>query len=191
LQSPLMAGNIGFGITHFGFTDYHENKFALAYAQRLFRRISMGVQFDYFYLHQPDNYGNLHAFSFELGIIANPNDKLLIGIHAANPLPVKVLNTDNQYLPTVLKIGIGYIFSKNVITTIEAEQNLQLEKPVFRLACEYKSERNYSIRAGIATNPVLFSLGFGYNLKGVQLDLAYSYHQVLGSTPHISIGYAF
>lgn len=190
-QMPLLAGNIGLGINHFGLTEYHENKFALSYAQQLFRRISMGVQFDYIFLHQPEDYGNLHAFSFELGLIAKPNDKIVIGIHAANPMPVKILNTENQYLPTVLKVGVGYVFSKSVITTFEAEQNLQLEKPVFRLGCEYNSERHYSIRAGIATNPVLFSLGFGYNLKGLQLDIAYSYHQVLGSTPHISVGYAF
>ncbi|MBP7462997.1 MAG: hypothetical protein KA793_01595 [Bacteroidales bacterium] len=191
MQTPLGAGNLGLGVTHFGFSQYHENTFALAYAQQLFKKLSMGVQANYFRIHQPDIYGNLHAFSFEAGVIVQATGKLRFAAHVANPYPLQIIGATGQYLPVVLKAGAGYAFGKSVMTSFEAEYNLQNEKPVFRLGFEYHSEKNYYLRVGVANQPVIFALGFGYRFRSFSLDLAYSYHQVLGSSPHISLGYEF
>jgi hypothetical protein len=51
------------------------------------------------------------------------------------------------------------------------------------------------MRAGVALAPVEYSFGLGYkqhfgnNFLG--FDLAYAYHEVLGSTPKLSVNYAF
>ncbi|NLA24179.1 MAG: hypothetical protein GX879_04350 [Bacteroidales bacterium] len=190
-QSPLGAGNIGFGVTHFGYSQFSENLFGLAYGQQLFKRLAMGVQTNYFRIHQPEDYGNLHAFSFELGFIVQATDRLRFAAHVANPYPPKIIGVQDHYLPTVIRAGAGYAFGQYVMASLEAEYNLHNDKPVFRFGLEYKSDRNYVLRTGISNEPVIFAFGFGYNFKYFNFDLAYSYHQVLGSTPHISLGYEF
>lgn len=190
-QTPVAFGNLGIGYSHFGYSEYNENKFAIAWAQQLFKRIAMGVQADYFMIHQPGLYGNLHAFSFEIGIMVQASERLRFGAHVSNPWPIQIIGVQGQYLPAVLKAGMGYSFNKNLIVTVEAEKNLHLEKPVFRAGVEYQSDRHYSLRLGIANQPVLFAVGFGYKFNAFHIDMGYGYHQVLGSSPVITLNYVF
>jgi len=86
--SPLLGGNIGLGISHFGYSLFQSDKFSFGYAQQLFKTISMGVNIDYISMRQSGLYGNLNAINFELGLFAKPNDNFSIGAHIFNPMNI-------------------------------------------------------------------------------------------------------
>ncbi|HXK81598.1 MAG TPA: hypothetical protein PLO05_05525 [Bacteroidales bacterium] len=191
LSTPLLGGNIGVSVSHFGYQLYNENKFGLAYAIELFKNVSMGIKMDYHYTHQPYEYGNRNALSFEIGLFAIPTENLKVGIHAYNPLQLTYIGYSDEYLPVCLAVGAGYTFSKKLTISAEAEKILQVKPIIFRIGLEYKSEKGLALRTGITTYPIRASFGLGFIHNNLSANIAYSWHQVLGSTPHISLAYAF
>ena len=188
---PALSGNLGLSVSHFGYTQYNENQIGLAFAKELFRNISLGVKLDYFFLHQPANYGNRNALTFELGILAKPSDNFKFGIHAYNPIQATYFGYNNEYLPVVLSVGAAYIFSDKFTISAETEKILDISPLIFRLGMEYQSDNGFAIRTGISSYPIKAAFGFGYATEHLSFNFAYSWHQVLGSTPHISLAYAF
>lgn len=189
--TPMLGGNIGISVSHFGYQLYNENTFGIAYALELFKNVSMGIKMDYQYLQQAYDYGNRNALTFEIGVLAKPTEELKFGIHAYNPLQLSYIGYDDEYLPVCLAVGAGYTFSKKLTISAEAEKILQVNPIIFRLGLEYKSAKGLALRTGITTYPVRASFGLGFIHNHLTANIAYSWHQVLGSTPHISLAYAF
>jgi hypothetical protein len=54
---------------------------------------------------------------------------------------------------------------------------------------EYQFTPQFSIRFGYASQPASASMGIGFKLKNIQIDLASSYLANLGFTPSINIVY--
>lgn len=55
---------------------------------------------------------------------------------------------------------------------------------------EYAVVEAFALRVGVATNPTSPTFGVGYKLKqGLGIDVAASYHQILGFTPAFSLVY--
>lgn len=188
---PALSGNLGMSMSHFGYSLYNENHFGLAYAKELFNHVSMGIQVDYLFVHQPGEYGNRNAVTFEFGVLAEPTEELRIAAHVYNPVQVSYIGYSDEYLPVSIAAGAGYTFSKKFTISAEAEKILHLEPVIFRLGLEYKALNGLALRTGISSYPVKAAFGLGFVSKKFKADIAYSWHQVLGSTPHISVAYAF
>jgi long-subunit fatty acid transport protein len=194
-SSPLFSGNIGFGFSHFGYSEFQSDKFALGYSQQLFKYFSLGVQVNYFSVRQSGYYGNLNALTFEAGVLSKPNDKLSIGAYIFNPLNQGYFEDNDAKMPITLRLGLSYLFSKSLLLSVESGKSINGYTPVFRSGIEYLINEQFAMRAGLAVAPVEYSFGLGYkqhfgnNFLG--FDLAYAYHEVLGSTPKLSINYAF
>ena len=57
---------------------------------------------------------------------------------------------------------------------------------------EYMILENIFMRAGISTEPIqYYSFGLGFNQKSIKADIAFTQHNKLGFTPHISFCYVF
>ena len=115
---------------------------------------------------------------------------LTIGAHIYNPIPYKVDKVFGERLPTVIKFGLGYEPSPKVLLAAEYEQDIHY-KPQFKGGIEYRPIKYLHIRAGAQTTPFSASFGLGVNVKGLNIDLASSYHPVLGFTPQAAIIYSF
>ncbi len=179
-------GSAGLNYSYSGSTASNFSKFGLAYAKRLGRRITAGIQIDYLRFAQL-NYGNSGAAIGEVGFVAEPIDKLYIGAHVFNPWRAKLSGTD-EYLSSIIRIGAGYYFSEKVLVTAETEK--EIDKPiVFRAGTEYNIISGLFLRGGVAVNPVKYSFGLGYNYKGITADVAYVSHQVLGYYFQFGLGY--
>lgn len=192
-SSPFAGGSFGFGFSNFGYSLFQTNKFGIAYAQQLFSSVAMGVQIDYFSILQSEYYGNLHALTFDIGILAKPTDEFSIGFHAFNPLNLSYLSDlDGEKLPVILKLGLSYLFSKNLLIAIETSKALNAQVPVAILGFEYNFNRNLVLRTGVVfEDPIEYSFGLGYLFSNVQFDLGFHYHRILGASPNVSFNYAF
>jgi len=189
--SPLMGGNVGFGITHFGYSLFQSDKFSLGFSQKLFKSISMGVMINYFSMRQSDMYGNLNAINFELGILSRPSDKFSIGAYVFNPLNISYFEDSDIRMPIAFKFGFSYLFSKSLLLAVETGKAINGYIPIIKTGIEYSINKQFSMRTGIAVAPVEYSFGLGYNANNIVFDIAYAYHEVLGSTPKISMSYVF
>ncbi len=187
---PVWNGVIGFNLTYWGYEKYNTSKIAVSFSKKLGERFAAGLQFDYFNTYLSEEYGNKGSVIAEAGIRAEPLDNLIIGAHIYNPTRAKLAEYDDERLPTILRIGMGYIFSDNVLINVETEKHID-EKIVFRTGIEYKYMEKLFLRIGIANNPVLSTFGLGYMLNNITVDLAFSRHPDLGHIPHFSVNYKF
>jgi hypothetical protein len=187
---PVDDNALSVGYTHFGYSLYSENRLSLAYAMRLADWLSMGVQVDYFNAVQSDIYGNSNVLTFDVGLMASPADGLLFGAHVFNPANIMFSGEQNRDLPVAMRVGIGYWFSDNMLASIETETDMA-DYTMFKAGLEYRLLENFYLRTGVNAKPLKASFGAGWKWNNLNIDLAYSYHNVLGSSPHLGVSYAF
>lgn len=187
---PTRTGNFGLSYNRFGYNLYSENKIGLAYARNLGKYISTGLQFDYLYYHQAENYGNRGAFLLELGLVARPTNHLTLGVHVYNPTRTKLADYNDERVPTRMRFGLGYQFSDMVTLTIETEKDL-LYQARFKCGLEYQMVKNLFLRTGFNTEPNQFSVGAGYIFHHLTADLAFMTHPSLPLSTQASLTYSF
>ena len=178
-------GTFGLSVHYFGFGPYNEQKIGLSYGRKLFKRFSIGAQFNYL-ATRIEQYGTAHNFTFELGILSKVTKHFHLAAHVFSPVRLQLPNGD--YIPSLLKIGAAYLPSKQLRLTAELEKDL--ERPFNgRFGIEYRPVQVLYIRAGISTTPLLGSFGLGLHLRSLRIDIATNYHQTLGFTPALSVTY--
>jgi hypothetical protein len=184
------AGTLGLTMIRFGNDQYRELKAGLCFARKFGKRFSVGVQFDYLHIHAGNDYGNKHLISCEIGLMYHAGQHLSIGVHLLNPVPVKITGHPAEQLPPIICIGLSYCFSRDFLTAIEVEKDL--DNPLaFRAGAEYHFAGPAYARIGISTTPVSFTFGVGLEFNKLKFDIASGYHQALGFSPAGSIVYSF
>jgi hypothetical protein len=187
---PVKKGTFALSYRQFGYTDYSENKAGLAYAMKIGERVSAGIQVNYQTLRLGDVYGSKSLLTAELGLQAKLSKELTMGVHLYNPLRVNITESPLEYVPTILRVGLDYRFSDKLF--VAAEVLKDIDHPiVFKTGAEYRLHEMFSLRAGLSTNPVLNTFGFGLYLKNFVFDIAAGYHQVLGITSQAGISFRF
>jgi len=187
---PTKQGTFGLNVNSFGYSQYREMKTGIAYGRKLGEHFSMGVQLDYFNTSIGENYGSSSALGGEIGIMAEPVKNLTLGLHLFNPTRTKLSGNLDERIPTIMRLGLSYKFSDQVFIISEAEKDVDY-KTTFRGGIEYRPLPAFYIRAGAASNPGLVSMGFGVVLKKFRLDIASSFHSVLGFSPSMGLQYGF
>lgn len=185
---PTKSGVFGLSFNYAGFDVYNEKKAGLSYARLFTEKISGGIQIDYLGTSIAE-YGNGSTFTFEAGLMVKITDKFSTGAHVFNPVRVNSGFVEEK-VPTTLKLGVSYEPGKKVWLAAEAKKNID-EPAQFCAGLEYRVIDALHLRAGFETNPGLYSFGVGINVQQLKIDLATTYHQVLGVSPQISLSYAF
>lgn len=185
---PIKGGTFGLSYSRFGYNKYNENKIGLAFAKKLGENFSAAVQLDYLSKFIGDNYGKSGTIAAEFGVQAKLAKGLFVGAHVFNPTRAKSADYNKEKIPTIIKVGANYVFSDKVFWAVEAEKDINY-KPNFKTGIEYRIIPQFYLRAGVSTQPTLSSFGFGLRLKQINLDVAATYHQQLGFTPHLGFSY--
>lgn len=188
---PLKAGTFAVSGDVFGYSLYNEKKAGIAFAKKLGEKFSAGVQLDYLNTFiNDDNYGSHTTFAVEAGLLAEPLKNFRIGFHVYNLSRAKLAEYADEKIPTIFRLGASYRFSEKLSWSIEEEKDID-QNAVFKSGLEYHVVDALYLRGGLATNPTLFSFGFGLKIGNLMLDIASTYHQVLGFSPAISLTYRF
>ncbi len=188
----LPTGTIGINLSSFGYKNFSDNKVGLAYGMKLADFIAVGIQIDYFLIHQQSYYGNLGTVSGEIGIYATPFEDFYIGAHVFNPWRSKIAEYQNERLPTIFTLGIAYNFSEQMLFTAETEKDLDFPA-IFKTGIEYEPVENFKLRTGVSFSKKNFfpAFGIGYEIKNISLNLSFESHPVLGMKSGLSISYKF
>jgi len=188
---PTGTGTFGLSCSYFGYSVYNESKIGLGFGKALNKKFSAGLQFDWLNTHISDETGNTGAMAIEAGILAKPIENLSIGFHIFNPTVSSFSNlARKEQIPVIMRLGIGYEYREKVFLAFETEKDLKMNPPFFKAGIEYRIIQNLYARTGvIISNLVSHAAGVGMILKRMEIDLAFSHHQILGYTPHFSIHY--
>lgn len=186
----LKTGALALSYSNFGYQLYGESKVGLGYGMKFSDIISGGVQLNYHNTRLANNYGRKSSLTAEIGMQAYLTDKLILGVHLFNPSRTKLNDYTNEKIATIMRFGVSYKFSKQVLATVEVEKDIDF-RPIFRAGLEYKINKTMYLRGGVGSQPTLASFGFGINVQSFKIDLAASYHQILGFTPDFSLTYLF
>jgi hypothetical protein len=181
---------VSLNVAQFGFSLLNQTKVGIGYGMKFSEKFSGGIQLDYFHLKLGDLYGSTGALTFELGAIYKLSDQWIIGTHLFNPVMAKLADYNDERMTTVINAGCTFVASEQVRFSAEAEKAMDT-KPSVKIGIDYVILDFLSIRAGAASNPTKMAFGFGLNFSNFQLDLAGSYHQVLGFCPSTGIIYRF
>jgi hypothetical protein len=186
-------GAFGFTSTSFGYNVFRQSKFGLGYGIKLGENISAGIQMDYLYTQITDvagYYGKKGVITGEIGVQAKLTKQVIFAVHVFNPNSVKITSYNNEIIPAIMKAGLQYKISDKVAMLAEVEKGTYY-KTNFKGGIEYQPAKDFFIRAGASSNPVQMAFGAGVNYQGLKLDLATSWHAVLGFTPQIGLSYKF
>ncbi len=185
---PSGFGTFALNLQYYGFQDYNEQKIGINYARKLAQNLQLGAQINYIGFRIPE-YGNRGVVSAEIGIQSQILKGLIIGAHISNPVRVELLDGEN--LPTIFRFGAAYIPSKKLTITAEVKKDIDFPTSV-KFGLEYQLAEPFYVRAGVATNPTLFSFGMGVVItEKLIIDAAASYHQTLGFSPALSVRFGF
>ncbi len=187
---PLGNGSIGLSYSSLGFSSYNEGKLGLAYGMKVSESIAIGTQLNYHHISiGAEDYGKTNALTAELGFSISLSERVSLAAHVFNITRTKLNDFNDERIPTILRFGAGYKISDEVMLTGEVEKDID-KTEIFKGGIEYRPVEILYIRLGAASSPGLFAFGLGLDFKSFQLDLASTYHSVLGYSPQISLTYA-
>jgi hypothetical protein len=179
-------GGIGVDFASSGIDAYKEQRIRLMYGRKLSPVFSLGGGFDFLTVNAQD-YGKSRTFTFGLALLAQPMKQLSLGFRLSNPVEAKI---NEQKLPTVIKLGGTYEFSKLFKLLFETEKDI--DRPaLIKAGLEYKPQGRIVIRAGVRNGrnlPARLGLGVGLRLKsGLAVDFGSEWHTQLGITPALTV----
>jgi hypothetical protein len=180
---PGGKASVGVIYSHFGYTDFKRDMSGLACGMKLTNKIAAGLQVDYFAERTAGEYSNIQSVTCEVGLLVNPSENIMIGLHLFNPVPNSLRKS---FLPTSLRIGVGTNLNKLLFTGIEAEMSSG-SNLIFRTGFEYEAAKKLWLRGGFCSDSNSFSFGLGFLLKIVQIDISFVTHEKLGVTSSVSL----
>lgn len=183
---PIQSSVFAVSLYQFGKSPFRREKYGLAYARHLSKKLSFGMQFNYYRLLFPEENRMTGCSGLELGIQYFPSENLILGVHITNPYSAKIITYSGNYkYESLVKVGALYYLSESFNITTEIENEVDSHLTV-RTGMEYNISNRIFIRGGVSGHPYQCSAGFGFQAEKLKIDIANSYHQYLGSSPSVS-----
>ena len=191
LVFPLHAEVVAVGLSQTGIAGYRESTLGFSLAKKLTDKISAAIHFNYFDLNLPETGRHKGSCQADAGLGFQVSGRLLLGLHVHN-LAATTIETLNDHLafPTIVRVGASCQLSERILLTGETIYEKKCGTG-FRFGTEYWLQKCFWIRTGLATNPFLHSVGFGYQFKEFMVDFALVHHEYLGFSPVFSLSMNF
>ncbi len=195
----LGAGVRAFGVEYLGESLEQETTFGIAHGVHILRdrqsELAVGWAVDFYSLDFGRSVtgidpGSATTFGLSVGAVAVVRERTRIGFHALNFNNPTIGDRDKEELRRRVAAGISYAPYPGVETVLEIANELG-EAVQYRGGTEFELAEFLWARAGIKSDPSVFTAGVGLRWMGVQLDYGFSTGGgVLGETHHFGVGYA-
>ena len=186
---PTNPGTFAISISHFGYNQFNTTRAGISYGMKFSEKFSAGIGLNFHHLQVAGDYSNRNAYSVEGGVLYIPAEKITLSAYIFNPTRASL--NEQESMPTIFGFGFTYVPSNKLTLVLQIDDDTE-NKPAVRGGVEYKALNNFSVRLGYSSgNPEGLTGGFGWFIKGIQADLSFGYHRVLGYTPQLSVSYQF
>lgn len=189
VKTPLAS--FGAAFSRFGMSAYNENIVGIAVSRMFTRRFAMSVGVDYYYVEQQEVSRHKGNALCEVGLMYEPYDNLVIGLHSFNPLMTKiVINGKGFDISSVYSLGISYSYDGHVTLLGQLDRSVKQDWG-WHLGVEWKILSWMSASVGCQGAPFIPDLGLGLSWKDFHLTSRFSHHYALGNTSTCSLSYLF
>ena len=183
----------GLDIASFGYDQYRESLFRLSAGKRIAEKWTVGIAVQYAILQSELFEETSGRISSDIGITFRPVENVLTGLSILHLPSVKTgdKNIDNEH---IAPYSIHFGFSWKVINTvlITSSVNNSKESTVAgTFGMEYSPFDDFKIRAGINSSPLRPSLGVGYRIAQIDIDVGMIYHSILGVSTGVGVSFSF
>ncbi|MFN5024403.1 MAG: hypothetical protein ACK4Y6_03370 [Bacteroidota bacterium] len=175
----------GAHIHQYGYDLFNQQRLGITFGRLLTEDFSLGMGIEYVVTNISE-YGNEGAAVATLGAYFKANDKLSLGVYVFNPTRSRYALALSDPIPTFARAGITYLLASRIKLCIEAEQQLN-QSPVWRGGIRYQLHDRIELGIGGASNPTYLTAGCRMQVRKLKFELASSFHQVLGLTPHLAL----
>lgn len=177
-------GNAGIGFFKFGDDIYSEQRIHLALGHKV-QMVSLGLGLDLLQ-YSISGIGTKQALVIQFGGVVELSKKIWIGAHIYNVNQAKLRTEFNERIPVLMKTGLSYRPSTELMINMEVEKDLLFEE-TFKAGMEYMIIDHVFMRTGIRTQPFIGAFGIGFHPKNLQFDYAFSNDFILGNTHEVSL----
>jgi hypothetical protein len=101
-----------------------------------------------------------------------------------------ISSSEEEKLPTVLVIGVGFKLSSKTYLTTEIEKDFDYEA-TWKTGFEYQLNKKFVFRTGFNVCPHAGFFGLGFRPTKFKLDYAYQHHFTFGARHQATVGYIF
>lgn len=183
---PAAGGGLGLTFMSFGYATLRENRVGLSYGRSLARNFRVGGEIVGHNL-SVEGYDSRFAATFSLGMQLDIIPELSIGFRAFSLLRVET--AEQEYLPQLLSVGLGYRPNDKMLVMAEVHQDLDVAARV-HIGLEYLVTEKIDLRLGVTTGPAELSFGAGFwATDNIRVEIAGAYHETLGVTPGVGLAY--
>jgi hypothetical protein len=187
---PTRSGNFGAGFITIGCAGLRQSQASMSYGRNIGSRVRAGIGVHWLMVSQPAGYADLFAVIPSLGLQVMPFEKMIVGISVFNPAGQELIPAGYLKIPVVFQAGIGYQLGEEVLLCMESQKRSG-EKARYSGGFEITLKNAVHFRFGIFHHRISgFSLGVGYTLKQLSIDIAVARHPVLGYSPATGLTYA-
>lgn len=176
--------NIGLGVERFGDKLYHEEKLGLSLAKST-NRVALGIKVSYLQA-AVESFAVKQTVLTEFGVMAKLSSTLQLGFCGYNLTGARLFVS--QSVPTVLRLGLSYQPTKQLLFVGEAEKDIVLPT-LYKVGLEYQIVNNFYLRTGITSKISNVHFGLGFQAKQFIFDYAASNHSILGFSHHLTLAY--
>lgn len=187
LPARASRGVVGFEAQRFGGVLYQEVRVGAAYGYRL-GVVSVGGRLDVLQVSLQD-LGSRRAVAASLGGQADLlPQRLSFGVYLYNITQAKLADYQDERVPTVLRAGLAYRPSRQVLLLAEAEKDV--ERPAgLKAGLEYLPTPAVAVRLGYASLSQQTSGGVGVRAGDFRFDYAAGWHSALGLSQYFSVSW--
>ena len=187
LPARASRGVLGFEAQRFGGVLYNEIRVGAAYGYRL-GVINVGGRLDMLQVSLQD-LGSRRAATVSLGGQADVlPQRLSFGMYLYNISQNKLADYQDERVPTVLRAGLAYHASKQVLLVAEAEKDVEHEAGL-KAGLEYLPTPAVAIRLGYTSLSQQATGGVGMRAGNFQFDYAAGWHSALGLSQYFSVNW--
>lgn len=180
-------GVLGVEAQRFGGVLYNEIRIGAAYGYRL-GVVSIGGRFDVLQVSLQD-LGSRRAVVGSLGGQAEVvPQRLTLGVYLYNLNQAKLADYQDERVPTVLRAGLAYRPSKQVVLLAESEKDVERAAGV-KAGIEYLPLPAVAIRAGYTSLSRQTTGGVGVRAGNFQFDYAAGWHSELVLSQYLSVNW--
>lgn len=169
------------GIAYYKFGDelYNQQRATFAIGNKI-QMVSLGGAVNIIQYHA-ETLETRRKVAIEFGGVAQIIPELAFGAHIFN-------FSNNDIVPTVMKAGLSYRPSSQLMINLETEKELGFGE-VFKAGVQYQLIEALYFRTGISTQPFRSAFGFGILISDFFFDYAFTSDPNLGGIHELSFAY--
>lgn len=176
---PFKFGVLGFGAKTYGFELYRETNLLVSYGNNYKKRIFYGLNLNLYHI-KIQNYNSATSFGVDIGTMAYLTRFLKWGFFAKN-LSGSTIGNSKEKIAQVYRTGFTVHPRDDLNFILEAEKDVKYPVSV-RAGIEYSIYDYVVLRAGVGSEPSVYSGGIGINYNMFSLDYALCHTTDLGFT---------